>query len=340
VGSLTSIAENDDSLPGSGFSSLTVALKAGNVARIAVDGFAGAVGQIKLAYQFGESKLFTVGVSSEPNGVVSSSGGLYSSNSIVTLTATPEANYIFSGWQGSFSSFKNPLTFPVLSNITLRAKFIPVPVDDDFELGNLSKLSWQTAGASVWTVQSNVAARGVFSAQAGIIENSQFSSLILVTNSSGGPASFAYKVSSEAGWDFLEFRLNDSLLQRWSGEIPWTTYSFTVPLGLNRFEWRYIKDAGLFEGSDTAYLDNVSLSIRPGESNESAARLSFAGFFDGAPKIKGTGQLNQIYLIQYSNDFLEWTTFSTIINSSGSFEVIDNGASREDARYYRALVAP
>jgi len=189
-------------------------------------------------------------------------------------------------------------------------------------------------------VQSNVAARGVFSAQAGIIENSQFSSLILVTNSSGGPASFAYKVSSEAGWDFLEFRLNDSLLQRWSGEIPWTTYSFTVPLGLNRFEWRYIKDAGLFEGSDTAYLDNVSLSIRPGESNESAARLSFAGFFDGAPKIKGTGQLNQIYLIQYSNDFLEWTTFSTIINSSGSFEVIDNGASREDARYYRALVAP
>ena len=53
----------------------------------------------------------------------------------------------------------------------------------------------------------------------------------------------------------MEFYLNGIRLQRWSGEVGWQNYQFPVTAGLNRFEWRYTKDANFSSGLDAAYLD-------------------------------------------------------------------------------------
>jgi len=68
---------------------------------------------------------------------------------------------------------------------------------------------------------------------------------------------FDYKVSSEASWDWPEFRLNSLLLQRWSGESGWATYQFSVAAGTNVFQWRYTKDPIGSSGVDIAFIDNL-----------------------------------------------------------------------------------
>ena len=57
-------------------------------------------------------------------GSVSSSGGSYDENQSVTLTATPNDGYIFSGWTGSVASQDNPLTIIMTEDKTVTANFI------------------------------------------------------------------------------------------------------------------------------------------------------------------------------------------------------------------------
>ena len=73
---------------------------------------------------------------------------------------------------------------------------------------------------------NNVVDQGQYAARSGVITNSQTSSLILSTNFTAGTGSFDYKVSSEQGWDSLNFYVDGVLLQQWSGEIGWANYAF------------------------------------------------------------------------------------------------------------------
>ena len=53
--------------------------------------------------------------------------GLYSSNTIVILTATPENGYSFLNWTGDVESFDNPLQIVMDSNKSIRAVFVANP---------------------------------------------------------------------------------------------------------------------------------------------------------------------------------------------------------------------
>ena len=66
--------------------------------------------------------MFTVAASAGDGGSINSSGGSFESGSTVTLTATPEQEYVFTGWTGTESS-DNPLTITVNSNQTVTANF-------------------------------------------------------------------------------------------------------------------------------------------------------------------------------------------------------------------------
>jgi len=59
--------------------------------------------------------LYELVVSTEEGGSVNTSGGSYESGSSVTITATPESEYLFVGWTGTEST-DNPLTITVNSN--------------------------------------------------------------------------------------------------------------------------------------------------------------------------------------------------------------------------------
>ena len=339
VDQLTTLASNDDASTGSGFSTANAAIKSGQKVYVAVDGFSGASGVVSLTYSFETAKVLSLTVSAGTGGRVTSATGAYGKDTPVTLQATPDPFFEFAGWTGSFVSSANPLSFTLVKDTTLTASFQPVVYSDDFESGDLKRLAWTTTGAGNWFAQSTVVSRGRGAAQAGPTGNGQSSSLKVTAPSAGGVGSFDFKVSSEAGWDFLEFSVNGSLVQRWSGELAWSTFTFPIPSGVNSFEWRYVKDADRSAGQDTAWLDNVQLRIRPAIDSTSLATVTFAGFLEGKGQVSVKGQRNQTYAVQASGDLINWTTLSTVVNSSGFFTVGDSDSGSSD-RFYRAIVVP
>ena len=67
---------------------------------------------------------FTLTVSAGDGGSVSSTGGTYSSGESVSITATANSEYVFSGW--SNGSTENPLSVTMNSNQTISASFVKV----------------------------------------------------------------------------------------------------------------------------------------------------------------------------------------------------------------------
>ena len=73
-----------------------------------------------------------------------------------------------------------------------------------------------------------------------------------------GTLSFYWKVSSEAGYDFLEFYIDGVLQDRISGMENWhqMIYTITEP-GSHTLEWRYVKDWSESVGADSGWVDQV-----------------------------------------------------------------------------------
>jgi hypothetical protein len=71
---------------------------------------------------------------------------------------------------------------------------------------------------------------------------------------------FYYKVSSEPNYDYLQFKLNDIELMRYSGETIWDRIEIPVPAGFNLMEWIYKKDNSVSAGADGAWIDLIDFS--------------------------------------------------------------------------------
>ena len=72
-----------------------------------------------------------------------------------------------------------------------------------------------------------------------------------------GKVSFHWKVSSETGFDLLEFYLDGVLQEKISGEVDWTKKAVVIPPGDHALVWLYIKDFPISAGDDRGYVDNV-----------------------------------------------------------------------------------
>lgn len=73
--------------------------------------------------------------------------------------------------------------------------------------------------------------------------------------------SFALRVSSEEGFDFLSFYINDQLQDKWSGEIDWRYVSFHIPQGEHRLKWQYEKDDIISDRLDAAWIDDIFIPV-------------------------------------------------------------------------------
>ena len=93
-------------------------------------------------------------------------------------------------------------------------------------------------------------------------DDSSTSSMILTLDMQAGETlSFDYKVSSEQGYDLFAFVVNGATMLSGSGEVDWTTYTYTaVSDGSYTFEWRYAKDYSVASGSDCCWVDEVIYS--------------------------------------------------------------------------------
>lgn len=131
---------------------------------------------------------------------------------------------------------------------------------ENFESGDFNVYDWTSGGNSPWTITSTDAFEGYFAARSGVIADNQSSQLILnYSVSADDTISFYRKVSSESGYDFLRFYIDDVLKNEWSGEIDWAIASYPVLVGSRTFKWEYIKDFNTVAGSDNAVVDYISL---------------------------------------------------------------------------------
>ena len=127
-------------------------------------------------------------------------------------------------------------------------------------------LAFTTGGNPSWSGQTAVSFYGGSSAQSGVLGGSQ-SALLQTTVVGPGTLSFSWKVSSEAGCDFLEVFVGDALQPgAISGEVDWQQKNIAIPAGSHLITWSYSKDAYVGMGSDCGWVDKVSFgkgSIAP-----------------------------------------------------------------------------
>ncbi len=129
---------------------------------------------------------------------------------------------------------------------------------EDWESGDFSQYYWNFDGNADWEISQNDPYEGNFCAQSGDIGDYQTSEISITLNvSSQSELSFFYKVSSEANYDYLEFWLDGSRLDRWSGNIDWTEASFMIDAGEHTFQWIYEKDSMVSNGSDCGWIDKI-----------------------------------------------------------------------------------
>ncbi|HYV91422.1 MAG TPA: C25 family cysteine peptidase [Chitinophagales bacterium] len=134
------------------------------------------------------------------------------------------------------------------------------PAIEDFETGDFTQFDWLFSGNQNWVTEQYDIYEGLYSARSGDISSSQSSTLMITLDVQfADDISFMMKVSSEAGYDSLSFRIDNVSKGHWSGEVDWTPETYPVTAGTHTFTWQYQKDVGWSDGYDCGYLDNIML---------------------------------------------------------------------------------
>jgi hypothetical protein len=170
----------------------------------------------------------------------------------------------------------DPMIFQTLVNITVGS------ISEDFE-GDINGLPWNLypAGSnSNWNLSATAPYDGQYCLQSGTVNNSQQSGISVdVTVVSPGNLTFAYKVSSENGYDYLKFYIDNVQQGIWSGEVPWTVATYPVTAGAHNFIWKFMRDYAGSAGSNCAWIDDVQFPFVGGEASPliatSASELNF-----------------------------------------------------------------
>jgi hypothetical protein len=132
---------------------------------------------------------------------------------------------------------------------------------EDWESGNLGSFPWELAGDAEWFTTGFEPYEGAYCLQSGDIGNGDNTILKLELDIlEDGEITFSGRVSSEQSYDFLNFKIDNTELNEWSGELEWTEFTYPVTAGTHIFRWTYLKDAFCCqEGEDAAWVDDIIL---------------------------------------------------------------------------------
>jgi hypothetical protein len=133
---------------------------------------------------------------------------------------------------------------------------------EDWETGDDNSFNWSYSGDADWFVTSAYAYEGNYSMQSGAINDNDLTTMYIVVNN---PAvfdlSFSFKTSTEDGYDFLTFLIDNVEQGSWSGENDWTEMSYPLTAGSHNLRWRYAKDFTVSSGTDACWVDNIVLPV-------------------------------------------------------------------------------
>ena len=151
-----------------------------------------------------------------------------------------------------------------------------------------------------------------------------------VTNGPG-TLTFWWSVSSELGYDYLEFYL-DGILQngRISGEVSWNQQTFNIAAGSHSLRWRYVKDVGVSSGQDRGWVDQVSFAPVAVQPPTLVSPTYLAG---GSFRFEVIGSPGATYIVQGSTDLQTWIPLFT---NTTPFKFTDPLAGQFPGRVYRA----
>ena len=196
-------------------------------------------------------------------------------------------------------------------------------------------LAWLTGGTASWVGQTGITRDGLDAGHSGTISDGQDSWLETALTTGPGNLSFWWKVSSEPGYDYLEFYL-DGVLQtgRIAGEVDWTQQTYKLAAGSHTLSWRYAKDEAVSGGLDRAWLDQISFVPTVVQPATLASPRYLPG---GVFQCDITGSPGVSYIVMGTTDLNAWKPLAT---NAAPFTFRDERASQTPLRFYRAQSAP
>ncbi|MBI5530990.1 MAG: hypothetical protein HY918_05865 [Candidatus Doudnabacteria bacterium] len=125
---------------------------------------------------------------------------------------------------------------------------------------------WTTGGNTVWVATTSAASAGTYSLASKKTADSQQTYISTTTNlSSAGIISFDYKTSSEAGYDYLLFCVDNQNCDQTnadfssSGENNWASSTLALSQGSHVLTWKYLKDSSGLSGQDMVWIDSIKV---------------------------------------------------------------------------------
>lgn len=129
---------------------------------------------------------------------------------------------------------------------------------EDWESETTNEFAWVLNGDQDWFITDDYTAEGDFALKSGDIGDDESSILSIEYDVfSNHQISFYMQVSSDEDHDFLNFYIDDELIQEWSGLQLFEEFVFPVEEGIHTFSWEYIKDEEESSGLDAAWLDYI-----------------------------------------------------------------------------------
>ncbi len=163
---------------------------------------------------------------------------------------------------------------------------------EDFETGDFTAYNWVNTSTPPWSVISSTYNGGLYSAKSGAIGHSASTTLqITMAVSANDNITFARKVSSESGYDYLKFYIDGVEKGSWSGDVDWSTVSYPVTPGNRTFKWTYSKDGSETGGQDAVFIDDIFFPS--GGSGGSSTELTATAF--AYPAVQCSGESSQLF---------------------------------------------
>lgn len=129
---------------------------------------------------------------------------------------------------------------------------------EDYETNDFTQFAWVTSGNLPWFTTTDNAYDDTYCSKSGAITSNQTSVMSITLNVLANDSiSFYRSVSSEQGYDFLRFYIDNVAMDSWSGVEAWGREAYAVSAGSHTFKWEYRKDQVVDDNMDCAWVDNV-----------------------------------------------------------------------------------
>ncbi|MCR5659263.1 MAG: leucine-rich repeat protein [Bacteroidales bacterium] len=277
-------------------------------------------------YQEPDTCVYEISATINYEGAGTVSGvGTYQNGATCTMTATPSSDRMFLNWteNDQVVSTEAEYSFTVSGNRALVANFSQAmynvmatanPNDGgsidgigfvmvDVENSQIPS-DWSNDNSFPWFVTDYNPYNGSYCMVSSNFDYHNTTSSLETTMEfhTNGSIEFYSRISSESGWDYGYFYIDDVQYLSESGSGDWTQHSFNVTAGSHVFRWSYEKDGSVSNGDDCYFIDDIRFF---GIDNNQVFEIG------------ETCTLNAIS--HYGYTFENWTENDTVVSTDAEF---------------------